>query len=622
MRPHRLLGAMLVAVAVSFPGAGQAADTKTVTVDCGTGDTIGAALAKHAQPGRVLTLNITGTCNEHVVVTADDTTLRGTGTASVNGSDPSQNTILVNGAARCSIETLTVTGARNGIVAANSASLTVANVQAQSNAQSGIGSFAGSRVNVDGSVARNNGLSGIFVSDNAAGFVTNSTIQNNGSSGVTVQRAGSARIGQDGSGVNGPNTINNNGGNGVFVYESAQALVHGNAINNNGGAGVFVEAASATVTGNTIQSNGTYGVIATNNAGARIGISDQTTAAGNTIQGNTLDGVGIFNGSNANLFGNTIQSSGRDGVSVGRASGRLVGSNLISQSSGRGVTVSGGSLFQGRGDFNLTPTLDTITANASDGVGVFQGGSAEIQEAAITGNARGINLSNSASLRILNSQISGNAGDGIGVFNGSSALLQTPTVTVSGNLGNGVNLFDGASADIQFASITSNGARGVSASTGSKLRLLGTTVSQHPSDGVGVFDGSVVLIQCTFAPFPSCAAGSVNAISGNALNGVNVATGSTGVLQGVTVSGTTGVGVRADTNATLRLQTQATVITGNTIGGIFASNHSIMNFNSPPISVSGNDGGFQVNCFGAPSTVIGNVTGVAGGVSPTCGPVF
>ncbi len=152
--------------------------------------------------------------------------------------------------------------------------------------------------------------------------------------------------------------------------------------------------------------------------------------------------------------------------------------------------------------------------------------------------------------------------------------------------------------------------------------MFGTTVSLHPQDGVGVFDGSTALIQCQFTVFPTCASGSVNTINGNNFNGVNVATGSTGVLQGVTVSGTTGVGVRADTNATLRLQTGSTVITGNTIGGIFVSNHSILNFNSPPISVSGNDGGFQVNCFGAPSTLIGNVSGVAGGVSPSCGTVF
>jgi parallel beta-helix repeat protein len=610
-----------------LPGTGHAADVKTVNVNCGSGQTIGGALANHSAPGRALIVTINGTCNENVVVTADDTTLRGdpAGGASVNGPDPNQNTILVNGAARSVIENLMVTGARNGIVATNSASLTVVNVRAQNNAQSGVGALGGSRLNVDASVASNNGINGIFVTDNAAGFVTSSTVQQNGSSGVSVQRASSARIGQNSLGVNGPNIIGDNGGNGVFVYESAQALVHGNTINNNDGAGVFVEMASATVTSNAITSNARYGVIVTNNAGARIGITDQTTAAGNVIQSNGLDGVGIFNGSNGNLFGNTIQNNVRDGISIGRSAGRSVGSNVISANGGRGVTVTGGaSLFQAQGDFDLTPTLDTITANTGDGVGVFQGSSAELQNASITGNGgRGVNLSNSGSLRILNSTISGNNGDGIGVFNGSSALVVPPTVTITGNTGTGVNLFDGASADIQFASITSNTGGGVRGNTGATVRLLGTTVSQHPSEGVAIGDGSTAMIQCTFAPFPTCAAGSVNTIAGNNINGVRVSSGSTGVLQGVTVSGTTGLGVLASVNSTLRLQTAATVITGNTVGGISSVHHAILDFTSPtPVSVSGNGGAFQLNCVGAPSTLIGNVSGIAGGVAPSCGPVF
>ena len=208
--------------------------------------------------------------------------------------------------------------------------------------------------------------------------------------------------------------------------------------------------------------------------------------------------------------------------------------------------------------------MDVLEAYGDAGLGVFQGGSADVRLAMIRNNGiRGINLSNGGALLMANSTVQNNTGDGLGVFNGASALLIASAVTITSNTGAGVNLFDGASADIQFASITLNGGRGISASTGSKLRLLGSTVSQHPNDGVGAFDGASVLIQCAFAPFPTCATGSINTISQNNFNGVNVATGSTGVLQGVTVSGTTGNGVRVDTNATLRLQTASTVITGN-----------------------------------------------------------
>jgi len=253
--------------------------------------------------------------------------------------------------------------------------------------------------------------------------------------------------------------------------------------------------------------------------------------------------------------------------------------------------------------------VDVLEAYGDAGLGVFQGGSADVRLAMIRNNGiRGINLSNGGALLMANSTVQNNTGDGLGVFNGSSALLIAPAVTITGNTGAGVNLFDGASADIQFASITLNGGRGISASTGSKLRLLDSTVSQHPNDGVGAFDGASVLIQCAFAPFPTCATGSINTISQNNFNGVNVATGSTGVLQGVTVSGTTGNGVRVDTNATLRLQTASTVITGNHRRGIEMSHASIANVNSPPSSVTGN-GGPEVICpGGAPSFVVGNIS--------------
>lgn len=618
----RLAAVVVSVVYLAVPG--YAAETKTMSVDCNIGETIGAALQQFARPGRALTVNITGTCTENVVVTVDDTTLQGVaaGGATVVGADSAQNTIQVESAARVVLDNLIVSGPRNGIVAANSASLTVRDVKARNNAQSGVVSATGSRVSVESSGLTNNGLVGFAVTDNAAGFVTDSTIQENGSSGVVVQRASSARVGQSVAAVNGPNMITGNGGSGVLVYESAQALVHGNTIMGNGGAGVNVEAATGTVTANRLESNNAYGIIVTNNAGARIGITDATTGAGNTILGNTLDGVNISNGSNANLFGNTIRDNGRDGLNISRAAGRLVGGNVITANADRGISISGGTLFQARGDFALPFTADTIQTNALEGLGVFQGSSAELQNAMIEDNGgRGVTLSNNGSLRILGSTISGNGGDGIGVFIGSSLVVNAPPVSVTGNGRSGINLFDGASADIQFASITGNGGSGVSASTASKLRLLGTTIATHPGDGVGAFDGVTVLLQCTFSPFPNCAPGSVNVISSNG-TGVNVATGSTGVIQGASVTAN-GQGVRVDTNATLRLQTASTQITGNTFSGLNVSHHSVVNFNSPAVTISGNDGTTQVNCFGAPSVLIGDVSGVTpGGIAASCGTVF
>lgn len=60
----------------------------------------------------------------------------------------------------------------------------------------------------------------------------------------------------------------------------------------------------------------------------------------------------------------------------------------------------------------------------------------------------------------------------------------------------------------------------------------------------------------------------------------------------------------------------ATVVTGNTGTGLLLSHNSIANFNSAS-SISGN-GGSEIFCFGAPSTVVGNITGVTEPIAGSC----
>ena len=74
--------------------------------------------------------------------------------------------------------------------------------------------------------------------------------------------------------------------------------------------------------------------------------------------------------------------------------------------------------------------MDVLEAYGDAGLGVFQGGSADVRLAMIRNNGiRGINLSNGGALLMANSTVQNNTGDGLGVFNGSSALLIAPAVT-------------------------------------------------------------------------------------------------------------------------------------------------------------------------------------------------
>ncbi len=129
-------------------------------VDCDDGDTIARAL-RRAKPGRPLTVVIVGTCQEDVVITADDVTLRG-GSGTINGE------ILIDGARRAVIDGLTVTGR---VLARRNATVTVQN-----------------------STIENNAFSGIDVEQNAFAFIDNNTIRGNLGCGVVARDGGTVRL--------------------------------------------------------------------------------------------------------------------------------------------------------------------------------------------------------------------------------------------------------------------------------------------------------------------------------------------------------------------------------------------------------------------------------------------
>lgn len=246
MRTLQCLGAALLAASItSSAGAG---DTKTVNVDCGKGETIGDALRHHTLPGRALVVVVKGACGEHVVVTADDTTLRGDGPggATVSGSDPAQNTILVDGAARVAIDNLLVSGARSGIVATNAASVTVVNAQAKHNAQSGIVALAGALLQGQGDFGltptldtiASNGDAGITVANGGSAEIREVSVTGNGVRGITVSTSGALRIANS--------TISGNTGDGIGIFNGSSVSVTGNT-----GSAVLCTGAPSVLIGNT-----------------------------------------------------------------------------------------------------------------------------------------------------------------------------------------------------------------------------------------------------------------------------------------------------------------------------------------------------------------------------------
>jgi len=409
----------LIMIAPSF----AAAQGFPLRVNCDRGQSVQRALDLLDRFNLPATIVVTGTCNEHIVIMEDDVTLQG---GIYIGSDPSRNTISVRSARRVSITGATVSGASSGVVV-----------------------FQGGSLSLDQARIQNNAKNGLVAAENSTLFLTNSTIQNNGSSGVVTISSSSARIGQNILGNTGPNTIRNNG-NGVAVLRSASALIDGNTIEGNSGDGVIIEGGSATVINNVIRANQVKGINVSSSGHARIGIADANQAGPNTIENNGLEGIQSANGGAAYIWSNTIQNNGitshRPGVAIYRATGRLIGDNTIQGNGGHGVEVVQGQLFQGVGDFNLTPGRDIIRQNGYSGISGWNGASLDIQYVEVTGNAQnGIVLSLRSTLRIYDSTVSGHLNSlyhGVAVYDGSAAAFYHPTGTqaalITGNTGWGV----------------------------------------------------------------------------------------------------------------------------------------------------------------------------------------
>ena len=90
----------------------------THTVDCTAGESIQSKMAQ-AQPGD--TIEITGTCNEAVVVNKDGITLDGGGSAVIDAMDFDAPTISINGYQNVIIKGLTVQNGLSGVRLAESA---------------------------------------------------------------------------------------------------------------------------------------------------------------------------------------------------------------------------------------------------------------------------------------------------------------------------------------------------------------------------------------------------------------------------------------------------------------------------------------------------------------------
>lgn len=373
---------LAAAIAGSFLATAAAADgPKTVQVDCGSsGKTIAKALEK-GNEDRALLVLISGVCNENIVIDRADVTLRGNPSATISGPDASLNVVEVT-ADRVSIESLTVTGGRNGITATGAGNVAVRGSTVQSTGRTGILALAGSGLLVDGSTIQSNPRDGV-VAEGSQMTVINSTIRQNGRFGVFVGAGASGRVGVDLQNNAAGSIVTQNGATGINVNTAGAALIGNNSITFNGQdlastsgrSGISVIASSADILGSNMISDNTGQGIFVRGGSINIGNTSFAFSSTNTIQNNgdtnAAGGVFLFLGSTAVVRDAVI--TGNRGFGLGltlRSQAQAINSQFTGNVSaggfntGDGVRVSLGSAVQ-----FAAPGISVSSGNA--GAGVF-----------------------------------------------------------------------------------------------------------------------------------------------------------------------------------------------------------------------------------------------------------
>ena len=398
----------------------------THAVDCESGETITTKMAQ-AQPGD--TIEITGTCNENVVVDRDGITLDGGGTAMIDAAGFDKSAIAVIGHQNVTIKGFTVQNGLMGIHVAQGAAVWLEAVTAQ-NARSKDGHVSGH---------------GIFVADASNAILTGAIVANsNGGSGIQVW--GSSKVGVAGNlfieGSRMPPAslqANDNGSNGIEVVLGSSFF----AFDPDGGTSIQLN-------------NNSIGLGVVSGSAALIGDGAALTASGNTslgvkvIENSTL----VFNAWGANGVTGTFRNNGT-GIQCGNNSSLNVWDSGIS-----GVNIE-------------------ITDSTGIGLFLHNNGTVDSWSPATS-------LPDTVSP---SSHVFSNNGDhGIAVYTNSTLLLAMPS-EIRGNSGNGINIWGSAFVTLgrnaQKITIMDNGGTGVSAGNLDALELHNVSITGNHTNLAG-----------------------------------------------------------------------------------------------------------------------------------------
>lgn len=321
-------------------------------VDCGEGMTVANVLDR-APPVRPLVITVVGVCEEAIEIDRDDVTIQGE-----NPGDgfqaPTQDSriIYLNAAHRVTLNQLTLTGGRIGIVAfaanfyATDISINSTNgfgvllaANSSSNfdnlyiddAHDGISSRNGAIARVIGGVISNSQRNGVEASRGGQIYLLpGAVIRDSGVHGVQVSNNGSVRI--EGA------VVTKSGAAGVFAYVGGSVTIYGreSIISENQGAGIEVKSGHAELDESQVFGNLGDGVFVFN--GGAVTIQNQAV-----IKNNAGSGVVVMGGSSAAFHREArIEENAVDGIKLRDTSVAIfeapgAGTNVITNNGGFGI---------------------------------------------------------------------------------------------------------------------------------------------------------------------------------------------------------------------------------------------------------------------------------------------
>ena len=372
----------------TYPAWAEDDGDRIIHVDCSRPNgSITKALQEFAH-GDPVTISVTGTCHENVVVRSPNVTLLTTDGATIIAADDTKGVVAAI-ADGLTVDGFTLLNGISGVISNGAQRVTVQNCHIEGSSIRGINLIQSANAVVDHCTLTKNRF-GISGEVGSSFTLTNSVISDNAEVGVQLVFGSTAEIGSNIRDVLGGNLITGNGASGIQVAGGSSAAI----VNN-------------TITGNAMNTSPAFGL-------AGIGVFEATV---NIAGGNTISGNGVFG---VELRGATALIGQGDAFPNANSVNTIVGNGI-----GPGAALFGGGA----------------------GVLLTLGSLAELHNANISHNTGpGLSIQLHSVVHGVNNVTNNNSGDGVELSMGSGLRLDAPRSTSNGNGGFGLDCLDAKSS--------------------------------------------------------------------------------------------------------------------------------------------------------------------------------